>query len=524
MAVLSVLAIGIFATFGLALPKYVMRQSARSTSELGDAMAAAMVDDMIDRDEAKIQQVVERIADSSDSIIRALILNSESKVVFSSDSTLLGEVYDTESDPSCTGCHDALDTAPTQRTMVAGKHGGTPFHRNVRVIQNSRQCHACHDADAATNGKLIIDRSLTETRAFTSKMATGMVLVGLGFLALLVPFTAKNVNRYINRILGQERSLESLYVFLKRLSCTIDMRELQRVTLETLYDAMSADAVDLVTAKADGGLRCVTWDSATETVRRKKVDENPKSHVLITRWFADPSIESQLSRDRSEIHLAIPRTGSQPLLIIIRRAGAAFDHDHLMLARMMAEHISVAFQNAQLYTLAITDDLTGLYTRRHFDTCSAVELGRAEEKSADLALLMVDLDDFKAINDSHGHSVGDRVLRTGAWAIRDAVRDTDLVFRYGGDEFTILLPDTAAEEATVVAERVRRAVEGEGIGEADSSVTVSIGVAAYPAHATVLMDLLLAADEALYAAKHAGKNKAVAPAGTGRCEDIDDHQ
>ncbi|MFC7531110.1 diguanylate cyclase [Actinoplanes sp. GCM10030250] len=161
---------------------------------------------------------------------------------------------------------------------------------------------------------------------------------------------------------------------------------------------------------------------------------------------------------------------------------------------------------------AITDGLTGLRSRRFFEESLRSEGARAGRNHAPLSMLLLDIDHFKNINDTHGHNGGDRVLVEVTHRLRELVRPGDVVARYGGEEFAVLLPNTGPAAAREIAERVRRGVSSAPIAVADSRtarVTVSVGIAGMPGTATT-DELVLAADRALYAAKNAGRNQVCA--------------
>jgi diguanylate cyclase (GGDEF)-like protein len=169
-------------------------------------------------------------------------------------------------------------------------------------------------------------------------------------------------------------------------------------------------------------------------------------------------------------------------------------------------------QEARFRELSITDGLTRITNRRHFMDVFRREFERTERYRGRLACLLLDLDHFKQINDSHGHLVGDEVLVAVAAALRDASRRLDLVARYGGEEFALLLPETDPEGARTVAERYRSALERVRVvsGAASLGVTASIGVACYPGDSVQSVDdLLRQADAALYRAKALGRNRVV---------------
>lgn len=163
----------------------------------------------------------------------------------------------------------------------------------------------------------------------------------------------------------------------------------------------------------------------------------------------------------------------------------------------------------KLERLASTDELTGLYNRRHLDEMFEVELSRASRSLTPLSVLMIDLDRFAAFNDRFGRARGDAFLQQVASFLKTWLRATDLVARYGGEEFAALLPDTDRERAIAIAERlrVRFAASHPGPDDADLPVTLSIGVASWPGGAEVEADLIQAADRALGNAKRNGRNQ-----------------
>ena len=156
---------------------------------------------------------------------------------------------------------------------------------------------------------------------------------------------------------------------------------------------------------------------------------------------------------------------------------------------------------------AITDKLTGLYNRRYFDHFLDFEIKRSSRQKASLALLMIDIDNFKLINDTLGHLFGDKILNKLGDIIKSIIRETDLAARYGGEEFSIVMSNTGLEEATEIAERLRKAISEYNFEITYRPTTVSIGIALYPLDSTSLQDLLSNADRALYRAKHEGKNR-----------------
>jgi diguanylate cyclase (GGDEF)-like protein len=194
------------------------------------------------------------------------------------------------------------------------------------------------------------------------------------------------------------------------------------------------------------------------------------------------------------------------------------DEDRLVLGAVASELV-VAVENSRLYKLtrrlAITDELTGLNNYRFMQQRLEEEIERCRRYHKTISLLMLDADNFKSYNDRFGHVAGDVALTELAKVIRSQVRDVDIVCRYGGEEFSVVLPETDSAGAFVVAEKVREAVANhlfpDGDGVACTTLTVSIGLATFPTHSDGREALLREADDALYRAKNGGKNRVRTP-------------
>ncbi len=183
-----------------------------------------------------------------------------------------------------------------------------------------------------------------------------------------------------------------------------------------------------------------------------------------------------------------------------------------VLVRIRRRALELENETRSFRKLALMDGLTSLGNRRAFDADLEREWARRERTQRPLSLLMIDIDHFKAFNDHFGHQTGDLVLRGVAAAIAVVVRAGDETYRFGGEEFAVLLPEADADAALAVAERIRRSVASKGASQLP--VTVSIGVASVPAPGIASRDALVAAaDEALYAAKAQGRDRVVAAPG-----------
>jgi diguanylate cyclase (GGDEF)-like protein len=201
------------------------------------------------------------------------------------------------------------------------------------------------------------------------------------------------------------------------------------------------------------------------------------------------------------------------VLLLAPEPGRAFSDDQRDLAHWLAAQASIALENAQLHSQferqAVTDGLTELANRRQFEEALEGEIGRIDRFGGTVSLIVVDIDDFKKVNDHYGHQAGDVVLRAVADVIHANVRAIDLPARYGGEEFTVLLPQTEIDGAEQVAERLRHELAARPVEMPSGelfAVTASFGVASYPSAPTASA-LFAAADEALYRAKWTGKNR-----------------
>jgi diguanylate cyclase (GGDEF)-like protein len=213
--------------------------------------------------------------------------------------------------------------------------------------------------------------------------------------------------------------------------------------------------------------------------------------------------------------LAVPLRAQKRVsgAVLLTRQDEAFTSRELRLLRIYCNQAAVALENAIVYekveSLAATDALTGLFNRRYFETALSRELARAERTSSRVSLLVLDIDHFKSFNDTYGHAMGDLVLRKVASVLTGALRKADVLARFGGEEFVVVLPQATDRGALESAERLRESVERSAIhpGGPRKHVTVSIGVAMFPDDAKTAEELLKTADAALYDAKRSGRNR-----------------
>jgi diguanylate cyclase (GGDEF)-like protein len=247
-------------------------------------------------------------------------------------------------------------------------------------------------------------------------------------------------------------------------------------------------------------------------------------HFLPYRGMYEPASQVVMSKKvrfsgaRSLLVLPlVARDASIGTLTLVARREAAFTQQARLLLQVIADQTALSYENAlmvkRLEQMATTDPLTGLFNKRVFLEALGRHVRTAERYDKKLSLIMTDLDRFKSVNDTHGHPVGDQVLRQFASVITRNAREVDVACRYGGEEFAVILVETDLEGAVRMAERIRSDMESEPV-ETDTGtihVTCSMGVATCPEHGPDPDGLVRSADEALYEAKRSGRNRVVAP-------------
>jgi len=198
----------------------------------------------------------------------------------------------------------------------------------------------------------------------------------------------------------------------------------------------------------------------------------------------------------------------------------AFDAQDLQFLSVIGYQMAATLKHFQRFSsiqnIAIYDTLTGLYNRRYFEERLGIDAQKSFYSGTSLSLVMVDIDHFKKINDTFGHTEGDQILHKISSLLKTSVRKKDTVARYGGEEFIIILPEAGLEESFIIAERIRRLVENTSFeaGQAQINLTLSLGISNFPSHrAKSKEELVKMADQALYDAKRGGRNKVCIYAG-----------
>jgi diguanylate cyclase (GGDEF)-like protein len=292
----------------------------------------------------------------------------------------------------------------------------------------------------------------------------------------------------------------------------LDRDALLELSLKTAIDATGAD-------RGRVSVRATTSEPLTETTRVGRLAGLDEPIFAAERRALEDDGIGEASE--AGMHIATVALGEMvpggPThgLITICREGRGFTGEDVELLRSLAARATLAMANVNLHLetqrQAVTDDLTGLASHGRFQEVLSAEMEQVRRYRYPVGLIMLDIDDFKSVNDAHGHLQGDLVLRYVADALRETSRDVDLAARYGGEELALILPHTDLEGAYEMAERARQAIEGRVVpqleGDGVLQITASVGVAA--SSDGDKDDLIAAADNALYVAKHEGKNRTV---------------
>jgi diguanylate cyclase (GGDEF)-like protein len=340
----------------------------------------------------------------------------------------------------------------------------------------------------------------------------------------------EETNRQLARSL---KDLSVLYRVNQMVSSTIVPEELYNVLVDVVVETLGFQEFALLVFDEESRRLRVKVASGFKDNQKIKeltfgLGEGICGQVAKTResiYIRDTSKDSSYLHYKGEkmeegSFLSLPIISHNRLLGVMNfsRPGTdSFSSMDVQLLNSLASQVGVAIENARLYAktkdLSVTDELTHIYNRRHFQTMLQMELKRARRFNRNVSLLMVDVDHFKKYNDTHGHMEGDRVLEEIAKILSENVREVDTVARYGGEEFSIILTHTTSDEATQVAKKLCRLVEGHPFkyekNTKHAQVTISVGVANFPENAENLEELINHADMALYEAKGSGRNQVV---------------
>ena len=537
-------------------------------NQAGLTIEAGLRASMLKNDRQAIQSTIDEMIRVT-KLSRIHILDSDGRVAMSSTPDMPGKIFDRDSDQACISCHQAKGVKPQRSAMLIEDAEG-PFWRNVIKVANRPACYGCHPAEQKVCGVLIIDASMSEMYSILRNATKRLLLTGILTFLLIAVVVSHVVNRFVldplrvlragfgkvgkgdfshwvdikgcgelaemgdsfnimSRAIGRymkevgrkTQEFEMLYAIVQKMSETIELKRVMEIVVNILHDVVRAKCVLLAVANEHDQNRFeLTW----------RMDSDRRCYWADYNLLEDDlphdsiCLEELLVWQKGQMHAPLFADEEQRVLLplemknmrfglvcIVKEAGHRFTHADKNLFPSLAQHIAISLANARLYNQAITDELTSLYTKRHF-YIKAKELCDGARVNAGQAfgLMILDLDHFKMVNDTYGHPVGDRVLASIGELIWLSLRRGDIPCRYGGEEFTILLPDVGIEEARLIADRVLNYIADFDFAvDAEISIhmTTSIGLAVYPQHGADVEKLVAAADSALYEAKRNGRNQ-----------------
>ncbi|MCD5401755.1 sensor domain-containing diguanylate cyclase, partial [candidate division NPL-UPA2 bacterium] len=334
-------------------------------------------------------------------------------------------------------------------------------------------------------------------------------------------------NKNLGKKVGQ---IQDLYEITREIGTSLEFESTFQIFSKKLKEVFSFGRAELILLEEKNGKIAIKrtleiGGRETPAGRRGRGEEDPSLEKNLVNLFGGEQRRAVFIADTSQSlrarRLSLPRevksfsaipliVKKELLAIITMENMREDDFDRLS---VVAAQLALAIKKARLYQeaqeLSIIDGLTGAFLRRHFRERLEEELQRSRQHRLPLSFLMADIDHFKEYNDKYGHLVGDAVLKDIAHLLEEGVREIDLVGRYGGEEFSLLLAETSKESALQVAERLRLSVEEHQFKAYDEvgKATISIGLATFPEDAQEAESLIDKADRALYKAKQSGRNR-----------------
>lgn len=478
----------------------------------------------------------------------------------------LGQGIAAAGNPECPSCTERNGTA-FPSTAVYETADGKPLLRVVNAIVSSEKCRSCHRQDSGILGMIAVDfdltdlerqglerrkmlimlglvactalsamtvwafrklvmRPITALRSATDQMAAGHLDVRasiiekneVGSLALHFNDMADRIQQQFYDIEMANTESQLFYTLVVEASRNLETIDMMRSLHKVLRERLSPQCLVVVLEEADGHWACMAGiDEAVEpavTGEGGVEAELSGQESGIFKWTGEVPVAmvnvAATSRDLKMlakddgVAFALPLAFSNLLIgMVICRTPMRLDG---RLLNNLKAHLSLAAGNARNYTGAITDTLTHLHNKRYGMARLQETILAAQRYSMKFGLIMCDIDHFKRVNDAHGHVLGDAVLREVSRRIKASVRKSDIVVRYGGEEFMVIVPGTKEGSLSAIGEKIRAAVSEFPLSQAAIQVTISVGATEFRPGVESAETLIERADRALYRAKKAGRN------------------
>jgi diguanylate cyclase (GGDEF)-like protein/putative nucleotidyltransferase with HDIG domain len=371
-------------------------------------------------------------------------------------------------------------------------------------------------------------------RDWNSSASMTAVFVMALFMAWLFNPLRTAIQKVVDRMFyGESYDYRQMVLnFAQRMSSVLDLSELAEEMLGPITRAVGAAQAILLLPDDEGDF----ISQFTKRLTQEEVASSPSMKLSkgspTAKWLAEknrpllrelmhtiPELKGLAEEEQKilaghQIELLCPIKTKNNLVGILalgpKQSGSAYSTDDMDLLVTLANEAGVVIENAQLYAhareRAHTDELTGLFNHRYFHERLDEEISRCSRFGDIFSLLFLDIDLFKAYNDIYGHLAGDEMLKKIGQYVRSSIRAIDMAFRYGGDEFTVILPQASLEDAKKVGERIRKRLETEMDSEG-TPLTFSIGIASWPTDGVMREEIIQSADAALYYAKQMGRNR-----------------
>lgn len=360
---------------------------------------------------------------------------------------------------------------------------------------------------------------IKEFLAPVSILSNGARAISNGDLELNLPVFAKDelgelstiFNMMTRRLRNRLTELTVLYNLTQKASTTHSQREIFELAAENLQEHLNAESAGTVWVASSDANSELYLSESKDTAFAEEIKACARTSLRTCRETLEPETSSGKHILSLPLYFEERKFGAIYLVFGADRFSdrKVFSDDERNFMDTLRHHLGLIIENQRLFEEAITDSLTRLYLRRFFLATLDKEISRSKRYQLDLGVLMLDIDNFKKFNDTFGHQAGDHVLRETAQRLTENIRTVDTPGRYGGEEVALLLPQTGIKEAYVVAERIRKAIEGSEYNYRDlkMKVTVSIGVTSLHMRNVSMEELVDEADRALYVAKNKGRNQ-----------------
>jgi diguanylate cyclase (GGDEF)-like protein len=540
----------------------LLKRTSRETALVSEVVKASIREQMLTKHRDVIQKSISLIRERT-GLKEITVVNKEGEVTFSSARGLVGSSI-SRSDPTCIICHGS-NVSPLERTVVVEEGNGNRFFRSVNPIEKGKDCQSCHSGDGRVLGILIVDQHIdramldiekTRQSLFAISLASLFILLCLIFLVIEVGVErpirtlikgvkgvgegnlnlqintrfrgeiqefadsfnsmAERIRENVGEIHDKNLELTTLHTMVERITRRATLGEMRKIILHMMLETIEDLEYALIM------LRFANFEKIELYVQRKgeaTVLSRSFDHKEVTEYreFINPDyVSNWVEGSLKETSISDGGAGMiVPLAVEENQIGILYvkKKDRCQLKTIeknviphMAGFLSIAIENARLYTAGIMDDVTKVHTLSYFQQVLEEEVGRYKQYGEKISLLLLDIDDFKKVEEYHGKLKSEKTLIEFARLVKDSLREVDIVCRYEGDRIAVILPEIDGKAAMIVAERIRGRTERKGffIDNEEVKIAVSCGVAACPSDSDTAGGMVSFAEGVLRKAREKG--------------------